>query len=127
MNDINTILKLNGLNALLFGALLVFIPQYVITTLSNTNPAPEILAVGMGVILNLYGLFLLWLGNKEKPNPKLVLLIATVDVAWVLLITGLILSQTWITLINGITITGLLAIVVGWFGWQQWQYYRTGT
>ncbi|VAW45735.1 hypothetical protein MNBD_GAMMA02-781 [hydrothermal vent metagenome] len=127
MNNINTILKLNALNCLLFGALFVFIPQHVITFLSDISPAPEVAVVAMGVVLNLYGMLLLWLGNKQKPNSKLILLVAIGDAAWVLLTAGLVVSQTWITHINGITAAGLVAILVGWFGWQQWQYYLTET
>ncbi len=122
MSDISITLKLNGLICLLFGALFVFIPQHIITFLSDVSPAPEVAVVGMGVILNLYGLLLLWLGNRQQPNPKLVLITAMGDGLWVLMTAGLILSQTWVTQINGITTAGLLAILVGWFGWLQWQY-----
>jgi hypothetical protein len=124
MPDINTVLKLNGLNCLLFGALFVFIPQHVIVFLSDTRPAPEVAILAMGVILNLYGMLLLWLANKPKPNAQLVALIAIGDGLWVLFTAGLIFSQTWITQINGITVAGLVAIVVGWFGWQQWCHYQ---
>ncbi len=123
MADINTTLKLNGLTCLSLGALFVFIPLHVITMLSDTHPAPEVVVVGMGVILNLYGLLLLWLGNRQKPNPTLVLVIATGDALWVILTAGLIVTTTWITTINGITAAGLVAILVGWFGWMQWQFY----
>ncbi len=123
MQDINTILKLNGLNCLLFGAIFVFATQLTINFLSQTNPAPEIAIVAMGVVLNLYGLLLIWMGNKQKPDAKMVLLIAIGDAAWVLLTIGLILTQTWITELNGITVSGMVAIIVGWFGWMQWKYY----
>ncbi len=122
MKQISTVLKLNGLNCLLFGALFVFIPIPIIGFLSDTNPAPEVIVVAMGVILNLYGMLLLWVGNKSKPNSKLVLAIAIGDALWVGLTATLIISQTWITTINGITAAGLIAIVVGWMGLFQWQY-----
>ena len=125
MSDISTTLKLNGLTCLLFGALFVFIPQHVTTFLSNINPAPELALVAMGVILNLYGMLLLWIGNQQKPNAILVLLFAIGDGLWVLLTTGLIVTSTWITTINGITVAGLVAIVVGWFGWLQWLFYQS--
>ncbi len=122
MNNINTTLKLNGLNCLLFGALFVFIPNHVIAFLSDTNPAPEVIILALGVVLNLYGLILLWLGNKQQPNPTWVKLIALGDFLWVLGTIILVVMKLWITNINGITAAGLVAILVGWFGWLQWQY-----
>lgn len=122
MSDINTTLKINALTCLLLGALFVFLPQQVITFLSDTNPAPMVAVVGMGVILNIYGLLLLLLGSQQQPHPKLVMLIAVADGLWVLLTAALIISQTWVTHINGITAAGLVAISVGWLGWLQWQY-----
>ncbi|MGJ8664640.1 MAG: hypothetical protein ACSHWU_13365 [Marinicella sp.] len=125
MNNINTTLKLNGLNCLLFGALFVFIPKSVITFLSDSQPAPEVVILALGVILNLYGLILLWIGNKEQPNPKLVLLIALGDFMWVLGTVILLAMKLWVTTINGMTAAGLVAILVGWFGWLQLQFYNT--
>lgn len=122
MNNIQTTLKLNGLNCLLFGALFVFIPKSVVAFLSDTNPAPEVVIVALGVVLNLYGLLLLWLGNKPAPNQKVILLIAIGDFFWVLATLALIAMKLWVTNINGITAAGLVAILVGWFGWLQWQY-----
>ncbi len=121
MSNINTILKLNGLTCLFFGALFVFIPQYIITFLSSTNPAPTVVLLSMGVVLNLYGLLLLWVGNQENPNNTLIKFIAVGDFLWVLMTAGLIISKTWITSTNGTTTAGLIAILVGWFGVQQWQ------
>ena len=123
MPDLNTSLKLNGLIGLLFGTLSVFIPQQVIIFLSDTNPAPEVAVVGMGVVFNLYGLLLLWLGNQKTPAAKGVLLIALGNGLWVLMTAGLVVTTTWITTINGITAAGLMAILVGWFGWSHWQYF----
>ncbi len=125
MNNINTTLKLNGLNCLLFGALFVFIPKSVITFLSDSQPAPEVVILALGVILNLYGLILLWIGKKEQPNPKMVLLIALGDLIWVLGTVILLAMKLWVTTINGLTAAGLVAILVGWFGWLQLQYYNT--
>lgn len=123
MSHISTTLKLNGLNCLLFGALFVFIPQTVITFLSDNQPAPEVIILALGVILNLYGLILLWIGNQQQPNPKLVLAIALGDFLWVLGTLTLLVMNLWVTTVNGMTAAGLVAILVGWFGWLQLQYY----
>ncbi len=122
MTDIQTILKLNGLNCLLFGAFMVFIPKSVIVFLSTTDPASEVMILILGMILNIYGMLLLWLANKQQPNKKLIKLIALGDFIWVLFSFGLIFSKTWITSTSGTTTAGLVAILVGWFGWLQWQH-----
>ena len=122
MNSIQTVLQLNGLNCLLFGALFVFIPDTVIPFLSTTAAAPKIAVVGLGVFLNLYGLLLLWLSQQAEPKKSWVKLIAIGDFLWVLFTAGLIMAQRWVTELDGITAAGLVAIIVGWFGWLQWQY-----
>lgn len=122
MNSIQTVLQLNGLNCLLFGALFVFIPDNVIPFLSTTAPAPKIVVVGLGVFLNLYGLLLLWLSQQREPKRSLVKLVAVGDFLWVLFTIGLCFAQQWVTELDGITAAGLVAILVGWFGWLQWQY-----
>ena len=123
MSNINTVLKLNALNCLAFGALFVFIPKQVIDFLSSTHPFPEVIILSLGVILNIYGLYLLWLANKSHVSPTWVLLVAIGDFLWVLGTIILIVMKLWITEINGITAAGLVAILVGWFGWLQLQYY----
>ncbi len=123
MSNINVILKLNGLNCLFFGALFVFIPNIVTEFLSSDKPAPEVAILAMGVVLNLYGLFLLWVANKEALSPMLVLCIAVGDFLWVLGTVLLISLGIWVTHLNGIAAAGLVAILVGWFGWLQFQYY----
>ncbi len=123
MTDINTILKLNGLNCLLFGSLFVFIPDSIIPFLSLDNPIPKWVLLSLGVGLNLYGLYLLWLGAKHKVPHRYVLFVAFGDFMWVLATVVLIVMKTWITTINGMTAAGLVAILVGWFGWLQLQYF----
>ncbi len=123
MSDIQTTLKLNGLNCLLFGALFVFAPLAVTQFLSDTHPAPELLVAILGIVLNLYGLLLLWIGKQHKPHPKVILAVAIGDFLWVIATLFLIALQIWITTINGITAAGVVAIIVGRFGWIQWQYH----
>jgi len=122
MNHIQIILNINGLNCLLFGALFVFMPKFIVGFLSSTDPMPLAVLLILGVILNLYGLFLLWLGSKPEPNTTAVKLVAIGDFIWVIGTAVLLMMQRWITEINGITAAGMVAIVVGWLGWQQWQY-----
>ncbi|WP_223787733.1 hypothetical protein [Marinicella meishanensis] len=124
MTSIQTVLQLNGLNCLLFGAMFVFLPDTVILFLSPTAPAPKIVILALGVVLNLYGMVLLWLSQQAEPKRSWIKLIAIGDFLWVLFTAALILSQQWITALDGITAAGLVAIIVGWFGWLQWQYAR---
>ena len=124
MPAIQLILQLNALNCLLFGALFVFIPDQVSQFLSDTDPMPELLLAVLGVVLNLFGLLLLWLAKQTPPGKRWVGFVALADFVWVLFTAGLLLSQTWVTSVNGMTTAGLVAILVGWFGKLEWQYYQ---
>ncbi len=108
---------------MIFGALFVFIPDSIIPFLSQVDPMPKMVLLVLGVGLNLYGLYLLWLGSKAKVPHREALLIAMGDFIWVLATVVLIVMKTWITSINGMTAAGLVAILVGWFGWLQLQYF----
>ncbi|MFC3194114.1 hypothetical protein ACFODZ_07665 [Marinicella sediminis] len=125
MNNIRTILQLNALNCLLFGALFVFLPAQVSQFLSSSHPMPELVMAILGVVLNLFGLLLLWLAKKPHINKGWVLMVAVADFSWVLFTVVLLLLQVWVTTVNGMTAAGLIAILVGWFGWLEWQYHQS--
>lgn len=122
MLNINLVLKLNALNCFAFGTLFVLLPEAVAAFLSATNPAPKLLLLLLGVGLNLYGLFLLWLASKEPVPVRHLLPVAIGDFLWVLGTALLIVMKLWIDSSNGITAAGLVALLVGWFGWLQLQY-----
>jgi hypothetical protein len=124
MHNINLILQLNALKCLLFGALFVFIPDQVSAFLSDEQPMPELLLAVLGVVLNLFGLLLLWLAKQTPPGQRWVGFIALADFAWVLFTAGVLLAPSWVTTVNGMTAAGLVAILVGWFGKLEWQYYQ---
>lgn len=121
MNSQQTTLKLNALLYLLLGAMCVFIPQLLIPFLSETSPAPEILILTTGVIFNLLGMILLWLGNQKQTNHIWLKLYAVVDMLSCLSLFMMASINNWITSTNGITTAGLVAILFGWLGWQLWQ------
>jgi len=120
---INDVLKINALNCLLFGALLVFMPEPISTFLSDTAIAPKLLLLSIGVGLNIYGLLMLWLANKNPVPQTPLLLIVVGDFLWVIATIIVIQLKLWITTINGITAAGVLAIFVGWLGWIQFKHY----
>ena len=129
MDKINIILKLNALNCLLFGALFVFIPETIIVfladvTLNDSGHMPKLVLVGLGVVLNVYGMLLIWLSNRETVPLGLVLFVAIGDFLWVIATLILLLMQLWITSSNGMAAAGLVAMFVGWFGLQQLQHYK---
>ena len=124
MPNINVILQLNALNCLLFGALFVFIPDQVSAFLSDSQPMPKLLLAVLGVVLNLFGLLLLWLAKQTPPGKRWVGFVALADFAWVLFTAGVLLSQTWVTTVDGMTAAGLVAILVGWLGKLEWQHYQ---
>ena len=120
---INDVLKINALNCLLFGALFVFMPEPISSFLSENAKAPLLVFLSLGVLLNIYGLLLLWLASKN-PVPQLpLLLVAIGDFLWVAATIIVIQLNVWITSINGITAAGLVAILVGWLGWIQLKHY----
>ncbi len=123
MFSINNVLKLNALNCFAFGTLFVLLPDAVLLFLSDSNPAPKMVLLSLGVGLNLYGLFLLWLASKEPVPLKHLLPVAIGDFLWVIGTVVLIVLKLWIDTSNGITAAGLVALLVGWFGWLQLQHY----
>ncbi len=122
MLNINLVLKLNALNCFAFGTLFVLLPDTVALFFSESNPAPKVLLLLLGVGLNLYGLFLLWLASKEPVPVRHLLPVAIGDFLWVLGTAVLIVMQLWIESSNGITAAGMVALLVGWFGWMQLKY-----
>ena len=124
MNQINTILKLNALSCLLFGALFVFMPETIIAFLADTSHMPKLVLVALGVMLNLWGMLLIWLSNRDPLPNVLLLIVALGDFLWVVATVVLLLMQVWVNSSNGIAAAGLVAMLVGWFGLQQFQYYK---
>lgn len=130
LSRIQIILKLNALSCLLFGALFVFIPESIIaflsdTTLNKSDQMPQVVMVALGVILNLWGMLLIWVSNRS-PVPKMMLLLAALgDFLWVAATVIVLLMQMWVTSSNGMAVAGLVAMLVGWFGWQQFQFYKS--
>lgn len=125
MNQINIILKLNALSCLLFGALFVFIPETIIAFLADTHFMPKLVLVALGVVLNLWGMLLIWLSNRDPLPNVLLLIVALGDFLWVVATVVLLLMQVWINSSNGIAAAGLVAMLVGWFGLQQFQHYKS--
>lgn len=120
---INDVLKINALSCLAFGSLFVFAPDPVTSYLSGSETMPQLVLLSLGVILNLYGLALLWLASKNPVPQTALLLVATGDFLWVIATIVLIQLKLWITTINGITAAGVVAIFIGWLGWIQFKHY----
>jgi len=76
----------------------------------------------VGVVLSLYVVALLLLGQQSVPKARLIKLLAVGDFLWVLCTAVWVATRQWVTELDGITAAGLVAIIVGWFGWLQWQY-----
>ena len=124
MNQINIILKLNALSCLLFGAMFVFMPETIIAFLADNNHMPQLVLVALGVVLNLWGMLLVWLSNRDPLPNVLLLIVALGDFLWVAATVVLLLMQVWVNSSNGIAAAGLVAMLVGWFGLQQFQCYK---
>lgn len=117
MNNLNNLLKFNGLIFLFLGALFIFIPNQLISFLSLSDQAPELIVVIMGMTLNFLGLMVLWQANKSEPNKRFVQIISISDIVWAFFSLGMVFTNTWVTTTHGTTTVGLTAISVGWIGW----------
>lgn len=114
-----TILRLNALSCLTFGALFLAAPAAVAGAL-GTPPAWLVAALGAGLLGN--GA-LLWLSvaRGRVPRRAEVLFFSIGDGLWVGATLGLILAGVWIVTPGGRVAALAVAVMVGAFGLAQWQ------
>ena len=109
----------NAASCLGFGLLFVAASTPVAAFL-GTAPAPVVLGLGVGLILN--GIWLLLTARKPAPTRVEILQFVAGDAMWVLATLALILMGLWITTTAGIIAALLVAAMVGIFGWLQWRH-----
>jgi len=123
MKNINDLLKIAALCFTLLGTLCIFMPNLINAFLNDAQAMPKLLFLSLGVVLNIYGLLLMWLA-KRTPVPLAALLAVIVgDFTWAIGALGLIAFTPWITSINGTTVLGLVTISLTWFGWLKLKHY----
>ncbi|MDG2002649.1 MAG: hypothetical protein P8J20_04890 [Novosphingobium sp.] len=122
MNLIVT-MRLNALSCIGFGALFALLPNPVAAFLSDT-PVPAHLLLGLGVVLVLNGLHILWAARQLDRARKWRIYFSLGDFAWVGGTAALIVAELWITTTPGVVAAIAVAAVVGFFGVRQLQAGR---
>ena len=114
-----TVLRLNALSCLSFGALFLATPGAVAGAL-GTPPVWFIAALGAGLVGNAA---LLWLSVRAGRAPRRaeVLAFSLGDAAWVVGTLALILAGVWIVTPGGRVAALAVAVMVGALGRAQWR------
>jgi len=118
------ILKANAASCLIFGCIFVFIPSQVLSFLSENQPAPKWILITLGVGLILNGFHLLWASLRQIHNKNLITYFIVGDFLWVIASAVLVIFGVWITAVNGIITTSIVALMVGIFGFLQYKHLR---
>lgn len=119
MFTLKSIMRLNALSCLSFGALFLYLPLQVALFLSSSTPIPEMVMQVIAVLLLFNGLHLLWAAQKGSSNKYLIFYFSLGDFIWVIATLNLILFEIWITNIQGILATIAVSLMVGLFGIMQ--------
>ena len=119
MITLNNVMKANAASCIVFGLIFLLAPTTVSTFLSDEAPAPAIVLLVLGGALSINGLHLFWASLKSEPSTPLVLYFSIGDFIWVFASISLWLLGTWITSIQGVTASLLVAAMVAAFGILQ--------
>lgn len=116
-----TVLRLNALSCLGFGALF-FVAPAAVAAARGTPPAWFIAVLGAGIIGN--GV-LLWLSVRGGRTPRRaeVLFFSMGDAGWVVATLVLILAGVWIVTPGGRIAAIIVAVMVGALGFAQWRRF----
>ena len=117
--SLRNVMWLNATSCVLFGSVFALLPNEVAHFLSEEAPAPLLLIMVIGVILIVNGLHLFWVATEALPKKELILYFSSGDFIWVILSIVLLISGLWVTSSQGILVTILIAIMVGFFGVMQ--------
>jgi len=114
-----TVLRLNALSCLGFGALFLLVPGAV-AAVPGTPPVWLVGALGAGLIGN--GA-LLWMSVRggRVPRRMEVLFFVTGDALWVVATLALVSTGLWIVTVLGQALTLAVAAMVGALGFAQWR------
>ena len=119
MVSLRYIMRANSVSCLAFGFLFAIKPALVAAFLGGTSPAPTWIFLLLGVVLIFNGLHLFWASNIQLPKKELILYFSIGDYVWVVASAGLMFCGIWVTTLEGIVATSVVAIMVGLFGVLQ--------
>jgi len=112
-----TLLRMNALSCLAFGALFAAAPAAVAAFLGSAAADPVRL---LGVLLMLHGAHLVWASGRRTPAWE-VRYFSAGDALWVVVSLALIASGFWVTTAAGQAAVLAVAAGVGMLGWLQWR------
>ena len=118
MPDLKTVLRLNALSCVGFGALFIAVPGTVAAFL-GAPPAPSWLVLATGVILIGNGVHLIWASRMEQLPRSLVLYFSSGDFGWVAGSALLLVLELWVTTPAGQVAATIVALLVGALGTLQ--------
>jgi hypothetical protein len=112
-----TLLRVNGLSCLAFGAVFLLAPGAVAAFLGAMPPA-VLVALGIGLLGNGLHLFA---AARRPPRAWEIRWFSMGDAAWVVLTLGVLAAGAWITTPPGQAAAAAVAVGVGALGALQWQ------
>jgi len=116
-----TLLRLNALSCLLFGALFLVASGAVSAFLGGM---PDWALRGLGLVLALNGAHLLWAAGR-RPRGWEIRYFSLGDAAWVALTVAVLAAGAWVTTPAGQAVATIVAVGVGALGALQWQALAT--
>ncbi|MCG7536523.1 hypothetical protein [Pseudoalteromonas sp. OOF1S-7] len=119
MLTLNKVMRANAISCLMFGLVFVVGPELTATFLGGDTPPPSLAVLGLGILLILNGLHLLWASALKPSSNYLVYYFSAGDFLWVFASMSLVFTQVWITTTEGIVATVLVAGLVAAFAVLQ--------
>ncbi len=124
MIELKSVLRASALSCVIFGGIFVFIPTIVVDFLSHTKPAPQWLFLTLGGVLILNGLHLFWASLRAVHNKVLIAYFSLSDFLWVTVSVVLVIAGVWVTTIEGVIATLVVAAIVGFMGFLQFRQLK---
>ncbi|MBO1255895.1 hypothetical protein J3L16_09390 [Alteromonas sp. 5E99-2] len=120
MLSLKNIMAANGISCIGFGGIFIFNASTIANFLTVDNSIPLMVLKVVGLILVLNGIHLLWSSTRQRIKKWLMVYFCLGDMLWVITSLALVIFGLWITTIQGIVATIIIAIMVGYFGVMQW-------
>ena len=119
MVSLRYIMRANSASCLAFGFIFTIKPGLVATFLGGMSPAPTWIFLLLGIVLIFNGFHLFLASNIHMPKKELILYFSIGDYLWVVASTGLMFAGIWVTTLEGIVATSIVATMGGLFGVLQ--------
>lgn len=119
MITLKTVLRANAMSCIIFGFIFVLAPMAVAQFVGGNNSVPELALTVLGIILLVNGAHLVWASFKELPHKFLIMYFSIGDFLWAIMTVILVAFGLWITTLEGVIASLLIAVVVASLGVLQ--------